>query len=113
MKFVFSCCVVSKQVAVSTILVSVESKGPWLHAGTCPVLVCYVLLEILHNIVRTHLLYINQLVYYTERDMEYRYIPSCAGIIFGTPGTARQSCGIAKCLCSFLSALECLIIHVR
>ena len=35
-KFVFSCCVVSKQVEVN-ISVSVESAGPWLHAGTCPV----------------------------------------------------------------------------
>ena len=39
-KFVFSCCaVVFKQVEVSTILVSVESIGPWLHAGSCPVFV--------------------------------------------------------------------------
>ena len=35
-KFVISCCVVSKQVEVSTILASVESTGSWLHAGTCP-----------------------------------------------------------------------------
>ena len=38
-KFIISCCVVSKQVEVSTILVSVESTGSWLHAGTCPVFV--------------------------------------------------------------------------
>ena len=50
-KFVVSCSVVSKQVEVSTILLSVESKGPWLHAGICRVFVCYVLLEILHNVV--------------------------------------------------------------
>ena len=36
-KFVVSCCVVSKQVEVSTILVSVKSTGSWLHTGTCPV----------------------------------------------------------------------------
>ena len=39
----------------------------------------------------------------------------CAGIIFGTPGTMylryMQSGGIAECLLSFLSALECPIIH--
>jgi len=33
-KFVVSCCVVSKQVKVSTILASVESTGSWLHAGS-------------------------------------------------------------------------------
>ena len=38
-KFVVSCCVVSKQVEVSTILASVESTGSWLHAGTCLVFV--------------------------------------------------------------------------
>ena len=38
-KFVVSCCVVFKQVEVSTILASVESTGSWLHAGTCPVFV--------------------------------------------------------------------------
>ena len=75
-KFVVSCCVVSKQDKVSTILVSVESTGPWLHAGTCLVFVRYVVLEILHDIVRTHLfiLHVNQLAYVTERNMEYRYI---------------------------------------
>ena len=36
-KFVVSCCVVSKQVELSTILASVESTGSWLHAGSCPV----------------------------------------------------------------------------
>ena len=45
-KFVVSCCVVSEQLEVSTILVSVESTGTWLHAGTCPVFVRYVVLEI-------------------------------------------------------------------
>ena len=45
-KFVISCCVVSKQVEVSTIFVSVESTGPWLYAGTCPVFLRYVVLEI-------------------------------------------------------------------
>ena len=75
-KFVVSCCVVSQQVEVSTILVSVESTGPWLHAGTCPVFVRYVVLEILYDIVGTHLfiLHIYQLAYFTERNMEYRYI---------------------------------------
>ena len=38
-KFVISCCVVSKQVEASTILVLVESTGSWLHAGTCSVFV--------------------------------------------------------------------------
>ena len=38
-KFVLSYRVVSKPVEVSTILVSVESTGSWLHAGTCPVFV--------------------------------------------------------------------------
>ena len=53
-KFVVSCCVVSKQVEVSTVLVSVESTGSWLHAGTCLAFVCQVVLEILHDIVHTH-----------------------------------------------------------
>ena len=39
MSGVVSCCVVFKQVEVSTILVSVNSAGSWLHAGTCPVFV--------------------------------------------------------------------------
>ena len=75
-KFVVSCCVVPKQVEGSTILISVESTGPWLHADTCPVFVHYVVLEILHDVIRTHLfiLYINQLVYLTERNMECRYL---------------------------------------
>ena len=34
-KFVVSCCVVSKQDEVSTISVPVEFKGPWLCAGAC------------------------------------------------------------------------------
>ena len=38
-KFVVSYSIVFKQVEVSTILVSVESTGSWLHAGTCPVFV--------------------------------------------------------------------------
>ena len=38
-KFVVFCCVVFKQVEVSTTLVSVKSTGSWLHAGTCPVFV--------------------------------------------------------------------------
>ena len=45
-KFVVSYCVVFKQVEVSTILASVESTGSWLHAGTCPVFVHCVGLEI-------------------------------------------------------------------
>ena len=75
-KFAVSYSVVSKQVEVSTILVSVESTDPWLHAGTCQVLVHYVVLEILHDIIRTHLfiLHINQVAYFTESNMEYRYI---------------------------------------
>ena len=52
-KFVVSCCVVSKPVEVTTILASVESIGSWLHAGTCPVFVRWVVLKILHDIVRT------------------------------------------------------------
>ena len=49
-----SCCVVSKQNEVSTILVSVESTGPWLNAGTCPVFVSHVVLEIEETInIRT------------------------------------------------------------
>ena len=38
-KFDVSCCVVFKQVEVSTILVSVKSTGSSLHAGTSPVFV--------------------------------------------------------------------------
>ena len=34
-----------RQLEVSTILVSVESTGIWLYAGTCPVFVRYVVLE--------------------------------------------------------------------
>ena len=49
-KFVNSCCVVSKQVEISMILVSIESTSPWLRAGTFPVFVRYVVLEIyLHS----------------------------------------------------------------
>ena len=33
-RMVKSCCVVSKQVEVSTVLASVESTGSWLHADT-------------------------------------------------------------------------------
>ena len=50
-KFVVSCCVVFKQVEVSTILASVESTGSWLHADTCPMFVRCVGHEILHNII--------------------------------------------------------------
>ena len=38
-KFVVSYRIVFKHVEVSTILVSVESSGSWLHANTCPVFV--------------------------------------------------------------------------
>ena len=67
-KFVVSCCVVSKQVEVSTVL---ESTGPWLHAGICLPFVHQVILEILHNIIQTHLfiLHINQLEYF-KRNMD-------------------------------------------
>ena len=69
-KFVVSCCVVSNQVEVSTILVSVESTGPWLHAGTCLPFVYQVVLVILHNIVQTHLfiLCVNQLEYFKRNN---------------------------------------------
>ena len=70
-KFVVSCCVVSKQVEVSTILASVES--PYRPLATCWCLsrclcVEYVVLEILHDIVRAHLLMllINQLLIWKE-----------------------------------------------
>ena len=61
--------VVSKQVKVGTILASVECTGSWLHANTCPVFVRWVVLEILHDIVQTHLfiLRINQLVYFMKK----------------------------------------------
>ena len=64
-KFVISCCVVFKQIEVYTILVSVKSTGSWLHAGICPVFVRWVVLEILYNIVQTHLfiLHMNQSAY--------------------------------------------------
>ena len=41
MKFVISYHIVIKQVEVST-----KSTGSWLHAGTCPVFVCWIVLEI-------------------------------------------------------------------
>ena len=47
-KFVVSYHVVFKQVEVSTI---VEFTGSWLHAGTYPVFMRWIVLEILHNIV--------------------------------------------------------------
>ena len=50
-KFFVSCSVVSKQVEVSTTLASVESTDSWLNAGTCPVFVCCVGHEMLHNII--------------------------------------------------------------
>ena len=59
-KFVVSCCVVSKQVEVSTII---ESTGSWLHAGTCSVA------QYPSN--SPILLHINQPVYIMERNMEY------------------------------------------
>ena len=74
-KFVISCCVVSKQVQVSTILASVESTGSWLHAGTCPVFVHCVGLEIARYPSNSPiLLNINQPAYFMERNMEYIYI---------------------------------------
>ena len=72
-KFDVSYRVVFKQVEVSTILASVESTGSWLHAGTCPVFMGWIVLEILPNIVQTHLfiLHINQPVYFMEINILY------------------------------------------
>ena len=72
-KFVVSYRVVFKQVEVSTIISSVECTGSWLNAGTFPVFMQWIFLEILHNIIRTHLiiLHINQPAYFMERNTVY------------------------------------------
>ena len=73
-KFVISCCVVSKQVEVTIILASVESTGSWLHA--CMYLSGVCALSSSRDIARYRsnspiLLHINQPAYFMERNMEY------------------------------------------
>ena len=88
-KFVVSCCVVSKKVEVSTVLASVESIGLLAHACTCRCL-CI----ILHNIVWTHLfmLHIYQPAYLMERNMEYIYISSTTPVSVNLASTGHLAC---------------------
>ena len=54
----------SMHIEVWTVLVLVESTGPWLHAGACPVFVCY------HDKIHLLILHIDQLVHFMERNMK-------------------------------------------
>ena len=94
-------------------LVSVESTdlGYMLVLGRCFCIMYFLryctmsfeLLFILH-------IPVNQLALWKETwNIDVSRVVRASFLVHQVP---LQSCGIAECLCSFLSALECLIIHV-